>query len=121
MSNYERHKGKIRKIDLNKISMMDYLVQFAPETERENLREKYNDNIYHMLYECSLVDDMPDKFIIVKDELYEIIESKRMDVEMDIYDADSNSDGTISFHVMYYNGGCGLTEAIEEAIENMKN
>ncbi len=36
----------------------------------------------------------------------------------DIYTSTKNKDGTINFEVKYYNGGCGLNEAIDEAIKS---
>lgn len=43
-----------------------------------------------------------------------------IDPDDDIFNATQNLDGTIDFHVMYYNGGCSFNEAIEEAISNME-
>ena len=40
-----------------------------------------------------------------------------METEMDIFESNKNDDGTINFHVMYYNSGCSFDEAIDEAIE----
>lgn len=38
----------------------------------------------------------------------------------DVFEATENADGTISFFLQYYNGGCGLDEAIGYALDNLK-
>lgn len=38
----------------------------------------------------------------------------------DVFNAQDNGDATFSFEVVYYNGGCSFTEALETAIKNIK-
>ena len=40
--------------------------------------------------------------------------------EEDIFIATKNPNSTISFITKYNNGGCGFSEALDEALENMK-
>ena len=68
------------------------------------------------------VDVIKDKFtytyVVVADKIYKVEMEDKEDNE-DIFEASRESDGTISFTVKYYNGGCGFNEAIEEAFKLM--
>ena len=48
------------------------------------------------------------------------METKEIDPYTDFYEARMNDEGEILFDVMFYNGACGLGEAIEEAVKNMQ-
>lgn len=39
----------------------------------------------------------------------------------DIFKAKRNEDGTIDYVTQFYNGGCGLEEALDEALKRMEN
>lgn len=52
--------------------------------------------------------------------MYEILENSDVSIEYSLYTASKNTDGTISYEVMYYNGGCCFEEAISNALDNMK-
>lgn len=60
-------------------------------------------------------------YVLLEDEIYEVLERDYHDLEDDIFEAHENSDGTIEYNVLYYNGGCGFSEALEYALSNMKN
>lgn len=61
-----------------------------------------------------------EKYIIYKNNLYEVIEDIKQD-DCDIFEANMNEDGTISYTVSYYNGGCCLSEAIERSLKKLKS
>lgn len=61
-----------------------------------------------------IFEELYDKYVVVNDNLYEVL-SKRMLENHDVYSAHRNLDGTISYEVSYYNGGCCFEEALEEA------
>lgn len=71
-------------------------------------------------YEELIYDNYYDKLIICNNTVYKVIECIELNPEFDIFKAKVNSEGTIDFEVMYYNGGCGFSEAIEEALNNAK-
>lgn len=52
--------------------------------------------------------------------MYEILHNDNVSIERDLYTTRKNKDGTISYEVMYYNGGCCFEEAIVNALDNMK-
>ena len=60
-----------------------------------------------------------DKYFIVNDELYQILEVE--DIDSCYYvQVDKQDDDTYSFYATYYDGGTCLTECLEEGIENLK-
>ena len=52
----------------------------------------------------------------IDSEVY-TIDRNYVDQDCDIFTSTKNADGTISFEVKYYNGGCGFGEAIEDALK----
>lgn len=63
----------------------------------------------------------PDYYTVVplNGQMYEVIVCN--EYAGDVFQSNKNSDGTISFQVQYYNGGCGFSEALEYALSNMEN
>lgn len=66
----------------------------------------------------ALEDDFQEKYTVVAGNIYRV--KKKDYEEEDIFLASKNNDGTISFTVKYYNGGCGFDEAIELAFKQLK-
>jgi hypothetical protein len=66
-----------------------------------------------------LCDDFYKEFIVIDGVLYHL-ESTEMSDDEDIYNARENTDGSINFEVKFYNGGCSLSEAIEEAVGRLE-
>lgn len=90
MSSMERNKGKLipTGIDL----------------------ENYTDDDIDNLYENGM--------IIIDGEVYEVVYEIKADTDCyDFADVKVNTDGSIDFHTMHYNGGAGLSEVIEWALE----
>ena len=67
-----------------------------------------------------LCEELYERYVIANDTIYEVVEKKHRSIDEDIFEAHSNLDGSIEYEVMYYNGGCSFSEAIEEALENLK-
>ena len=74
---------------------------------------------YEATYTDALLDRNYQIYIIKNDVLYEV-SKVALGPDGDIFNMYKNNDGTLSFEVRYYNGGCGFDEAIEEAFSNMK-
>lgn len=72
----------------------------------------FYDSWQEMFYE-----ELYNEFTIVNNLIYEIIENE--DGGMHFYNAHLNDDETIDYNVMYYNGGCSLSNAIETATKNL--
>jgi hypothetical protein len=114
MSEQETMKGKIKEIFCGDEEDMEI---FAKELCKKN-RYDYTEFCGSYL-EC-LIDEGYKDYIITNNKIYEILETKDFEYN-DIFEAEGNSDGTISFIVSYYNGGCSFNEAIEEALDNMES
>jgi len=110
MSQQETRIGKIKLID---------------KLENENLEDqckrilgiKQLDNYYDSYKEA--INDCDGRYIVHNNNVYEVIEDRECCGD-DIFEAKENSDGTISYVLSYYNGGCGFTEAIEESLDRLK-
>ncbi len=57
------------------------------------------------------------KYVHLNGVIYKV-DNKSVDVDMDIFNATKNDDGTISYETKFYNGGCSFDEALEEAMKN---
>jgi hypothetical protein len=65
-----------------------------------------------------LLEEFYGEFVVYKGELYEVEGKKHEDC--DVMTASKNTDGSIDFVVSFYNGSCGLSEALESALESME-
>lgn len=107
MSRTEVHKG--RAIPLN----MDLFGFLADHTELIEDSYKNCEDIYDIFYNgltCGY-----DKYILIEDRVWQL-DNTELD-EYDISFAEKNPDGSFNYFVSFYNGGCGLNEAIECAME----
>lgn len=134
MSSYEKHIGKLKKVDLSEFN--NSTEKFFEEQYRKlfiNLSEEEIKEEYHyaenykyrenkgpwewMFFDKCYVFDMDDKFYIVNGNIYETIEDKEVD-----YDASflkDNGDGTYDYFIEFYNGGTCLSECIEYELEKL--
>ena len=74
----------------------DYVFEYEDNTAIDELMHEYT----------------TDEYVTIKGSLYKIVE-----LAEGADNAVRNGDGTISFGVTFYNGGCGLEEAIEYVVE----
>lgn len=117
MSQTESHIGKLRKVELNEgYSVEDWCREKCQDNGVPNmLPELYNSWKETLLYHL----DFYEKYFFVNDEIWEAVEHKEFDDD-DMYEMESNSDGTVSFTMQFYNGGTCLSECIEEGLEKLK-
>ena len=105
MSSYETHSGILKKVDTDNVRQ--YL--FYLTNNKEILNE--NCNVDEFIYE----NNLENKYIIIKNVLYEWIEHKcKYDEEDDFCDLKENQDKTISVHAQFYNGGECLDEVLND-------
>lgn len=114
MSETVHYNGKLVKIDRLPDETLDSLCERICKENKETELSKYNHNWVEQLR-----DKFYDDYVIAKDTLFKIVDVKGLDFDYDVFNASINPDGTINFDVMYYNGGCCLTEALEEALKNI--
>ena len=110
MSCYETHRGVLKKVDTDNIRQ--YL--FSLTNDSKILNEDYN--VSDFIYE----NNLENKYIIIKNGLYEWIEHKyKYDEEDDFCDLKENQDKTISVHAQFYNGGTFLDEILNDGFDNL--
>lgn len=98
MSYTETHFGKLRRVEIDN----DVTIEQWEESKRESLGDK--------LFE--------EKYIVFMYTAYEFLEHTNLgEDDLDVFI--ENEDGTITFIVQFYNGGCGLGEVLEEGINNL--
>lgn len=105
MSSYETHRGVLKKVDTDNIR------QYLSDLTNDNkiLNEDYNVNEF--LYD----NNLEDKYIIIKNILYEWLEHEcKYDEEDDFCELKENQDKTISIHAQFYNGGTYLPEVLTD-------
>ena len=112
MSEQQTVIGKLKKIEKihpeeTKHQMMGRILNKNQMAIEENVEEQFWDYFY-------------DTYVYADEEMY-IIKHKIENDYGDIAFASEKENGEIDFVVSYYNGGCDLTEALETALENMKN
>lgn len=114
MSETVHYSGKLIKINQSPNETLDSLCERICKENKVTERSKYNNNWIEQL-----LDRFYDDYVVVKDTLFKIEDKRGLDFDYDVFNASVNPDGTINFDVMYYNGGCCLTEALEEALSNI--
>lgn len=111
MSQQETHIGKLKLVP-----------KLENETSEEQCKRLCNNaelESYHDDYLDYLKDEYYNTYIVYNDDIYEIIEDDENNGYYDIFNAYNNSDGSISYVLSYYNGGCGFSDAIGYALEDM--
>ena len=110
MSCYETHRGVLKKVDTDNIRQ--YL--FSLTNDNKILNEDYN--VSDFIYE----NNLENKYIIIKNGLYEWLEHKcKYDEEDDFCDLKENQDKTISVHAQFYNGCTFLDEILNDGFDNL--
>lgn len=111
MSETRRFKGKLKLINRGNKTLEDLCEELIPKYAKENFK-------YWSSYTEFISDEMGDKYIIYKGEVYEI-EKEELDVDFEICEGHKNNDNTIDFHVMFYDGGTYLSEMLEEVLDKV--
>lgn len=109
MSYTESHVGKIKKVDLEGLSVEDWAKEVANSYGME--LTKYYDS-----YTELVLDELHFRYILVEEEVYEIIEDREF-TEEDISELTPEGDGVFSFVMQFYNGGTCLTEMLTDAVK----
>ena len=133
MSDYEKHIGKLKKVDLSeynnsteKFFEEQYRKLFTDLTEGEiNEAYQYAENYKYrrnkgpweyLFFDNCYSFDMDNKFYVVNGNVYETIEDKKVDDASFLKD---NGDGTYDYFMEFYNGGTCLEECLEYELEKI--
>ena len=135
MSDYEYHKGKLKRVDLSKFDNSRekyfetrYRYEFEANEDRPNgmteeeIQEAYQQSVedkyrrrgpWEDLWKCN-TDDY-DGVITIGDDLWEVADIELDDIE-DVFT--KISDDEYEYYVSFYNGGCCLGEVLEDGLED---
>lgn len=133
MSDYEKHVGKLKKVDLSnynnnteKFFEEQYRKLFTNFSEKKikdlyswskNYEYRKNRGIWeYLFFDTCFGFGIKDKFFVAKGNIYETIE----DVEVgDSSFLNDNGDGTYDYFMEFYNGGVCLRDCIEHELEKL--
>ena len=114
MSEVVRYTGKIKLVEkLQNESLEEQCKRILMQHKYTEL-SSYCDSWIEMLYE-----EMYDNYVIVNDNLYEILEKNNKGYDTDIFNISENKDGSYDYEVMFYDGGCSFSEAIGIALDGI--
>ena len=110
MSSYEYHTGTLTEIKPNdSITLEELASSIVIELDGEDFEHSYESNLAYLL-------DNYDDYALLNGKLYEIDDTEISEDSS----ATINADGTITYNVSFYNGGCGLHEAIEDTLKTLE-
>ncbi|MCG7931984.1 MAG: hypothetical protein N0E44_18280 [Candidatus Thiodiazotropha lotti] len=109
MSETECRVVKLREVDMT--GGVDEAIQ--------RILNKEGWELYDNDYRETLRDFGYDKYVLVDEVIYEVIEDMDREPYDDVFEANRRTDGAIGFVVQYYNGGCSFSEAIENALKKL--
>lgn len=120
MSETVMYEGKLEKLELK------------GETKSDKFKEllKYENIVtYEDLEDIDLSDEkiediywsegLDETYFYIGGNYYKVLTKKDKSDE-DIFNIVDNGDGTYTYLLQYYNGGCSFSEAIEEGFKNIK-
>lgn len=108
MSETVRYKGKLIKVSNHNdnLSIEDICKKIYKESYECPLPSYYYSSYTEYLTENC-------EYVVLNNELYKI-QREQLECDDDICEAVKNNDGSIDFHIMYYNGGVSFQEMIQE-------
>lgn len=109
MSRTEVHKGVATPTGKTAVEFLRDKTYLVYDNYLQNIEDEPEDVIYNGL-KCGY-----EKYVLINGMVWEL-DNTELD-EYDISFAEKNPDGSFNYFVSFYNGGCGLNEAIECAME----
>lgn len=115
MSETVRYRGQLIKITYFDDQKLEERCRRLLEQENPSFEL---DNFYDS-YQEYLTREYNDKYYIYNKDIYRI-KAAKFDADQDIFEGVKDEYGNINFHTIFYNGGCDLSEALDEVIKNIK-
>ena len=116
MSQTIRQKGKLKLIPKLEGETLEQQCKRVIEYNLNSNINNYED--YYNSYEEQLLDEFYNSYYSYHGNLYEL-EYEDLDCSYDFAEGNLNEDGSIDFHVMYYNGGASLSEILDEVMKDI--
>lgn len=121
MSEVVHFRGKIEEVKAHDNESMEDVAKRLLAENNIEMKDYYDSAIECLESESySATKGYYGEYILINERLYKVVECQDIDPDEDIIRAEKNPDGTINFEVKYYNGGCGFSEAVEEAVNKIK-
>lgn len=116
MSETETHIGKLRKVDLQGLTVEQWAEAKCRESGMTELSS------YTNTWKEQLLDHNNNyhKYFFYEGDVYEAFEHTEIE-ERDVDILTKNDDGTYNFVMQFYNGGTCLSEMIEDALKRENN
>jgi hypothetical protein len=114
MSEMNTHIGKLKLVDFGAKTKSEFISGYV-QSHGLKIEPGYKNVEDLFLNECY------EKFVVIGDLIYEILENKSMESDCDINFLVPNADGTITFIEQFYNGGTCLNEALEHGLKKLNN
>lgn len=106
MSDYKRHKGTLRPIEMTE----ELAVKFLKEKKIEP--ESYYDSAVEQILDTEY-------FIQIGDQVFKLENHKNLGCDLDFSEVHKNEDGSYDFHALFYNGGTCLSEMLKYAMDEL--
>lgn len=113
MSETEYWKGKLTKIEAKENESIEDTAKRLLGGMDILKTDYYDTYVEYIKSECY-------NEILLIDGVFYKVDASQLDSDMDIANIELNSDGTINFVVSFYNGSCGLDDALEDAMKDVK-
>lgn len=111
MSDYERHKGTLRPIEMTE--------EIAAKTLQEKgiqiLADCYDNTVDQLMDECY------DDYIKIGNQVFKLENHKNLGCDLDFSEVHKNEDGSYDFHALFYNGGTCLSEMLKFAMDELND
>ena len=121
MSEIELHKGIIKKVDTEGLSVEDWIKRYVDKYAKENPNSWVTGHINdpEFDYKQGFLDITWDQnYIITKKHIFRAYDEK---LDYDFVDIQENANGTYSYRTQFYNGGACLTEVLENKLKELEN
>ena len=118
MSETVRYTGKL--VRLHRLNHLETLEEQCKRLYGKELDKCYDD-YQEALQDVRVDNSSQQSYIIHGDDVYKVKEFKDKEIEEDSFELKRINGNDFEFEVMYYNGGCGFSEALDYAFENLKD
>jgi len=112
MSGTVHYKGTLREIKERQTRTLEEIAGDIIDERGLEVPHGYKSDLEY------ITEELYENYILLNKRLYEIVEKE--DFYGDILEAQQKENGTIDFHVMYNNSGCGFEEALEHSFKKNK-
>ena len=112
MSEMQMNRGELREYNLG-VKSLEWNMKAIL------LKTGYIAKTFEGSYEDQFRDELYDSYMLIDDKIYTIIQNDEIMASDGYAKAYRQTNGNIKFDVYFYNGGAGLEEVIEEAINKL--